>query len=55
MRIIRLDGSPEAVGVLAGAVADALDGGPAVLPLEAAGAPTRRPPPVTRGGPSRPI
>ena len=38
MRIIRLDGSPEAVGSLTGAVADALDGGPAVLPLGAAAA-----------------
>lgn len=36
MRIIRLDGSPEAVGALTGAVAEALDGGPAVLPLGAA-------------------
>ena len=36
MRTIRLDGSPEAVGSLAGAVAEALDGGPAVLPLGAA-------------------
>ena len=38
MRIIRLDGSPEAVDGLTAALADALDGGPAVLPL-AAGAP----------------
>ena len=41
MRIIRLDGSPEAVGSLTGAVAEALDGGPAVLPLAAAAAPAR--------------
>lgn len=33
MRIIELDGSPEAVGVLVDAVADALAGGPAVLPV----------------------
>ena len=47
MRIIRLDGSPEAAGTLAAAVADALDGGPAVLPLEAAAPPYARvPPPV---------
>ena len=36
MRIIRLDGSPEAVGSFTGVVAEALDGGPAVLPLGAA-------------------
>jgi O-succinylbenzoic acid--CoA ligase len=36
VRTIRLDGSPEAVGSLTGAVAEALDGGPAVLPLGAA-------------------
>jgi O-succinylbenzoic acid--CoA ligase len=35
VRIIRLDGSPSAGGVLAAALTDALDGGPAVLPLGA--------------------
>ena len=35
MRIIRLDGSPGAVQELTDALADALDGGPAVLPLAA--------------------
>jgi O-succinylbenzoic acid--CoA ligase len=39
VRIIRLDGSPEAVASLAGAVAEALDGGPAVLPLGEAAVP----------------
>jgi o-succinylbenzoate---CoA ligase len=38
VRIIRLDGSTAAVGALGAALSDALDGGPAVLPL-AAGAP----------------
>ena len=33
MRIVRLDGSPPAVERLGAALADALDGGPAVLPL----------------------
>ena len=48
MRIIRLDGSPEAVTALAAAVAHALDGGPAVVPLRAAAPPyTRLPPPAT--------
>ena len=42
MRIIRLDGSPEAVGFLAAAVGDALDGGPAVLPLDETAAPPAR-------------
>ncbi|HEX8519311.1 MAG TPA: AMP-binding protein, partial [Pseudonocardia sp.] len=45
MRIVRVDGSPAAVGALAAAVAGALDGGPAVLPL-AAGAPV----PAALGG-----
>ena len=48
MRIIRLDGSPAAAADLAAAVADALDGGPAVLPLEATAPPYARvPPPAT--------
>ena len=45
MRIIRLDGSPESVSMLAEAVADALNGGPAVLPLGPAASP---PPPASR-------
>jgi o-succinylbenzoate---CoA ligase len=45
VRIIRLVGSPESVGVLTEAVADALDGGPAVLPLGPAAPP---PPPASR-------
>src|SRR6188474_2813119 len=44
VRTIRLDGSPEAVTALAAAVAHALDGGPAVLPLEAAAPPYSRVP-----------
>jgi o-succinylbenzoate---CoA ligase len=39
---ILLDGSPEAVDTLAAAVADALDGGPAVLPLGPATPPPAR-------------
>ena len=46
MRIIRLDGSPDAVGRLVAGVGDALGGGPAVLPLgPAAAAPARVAPP----------
>ena len=45
MRIIRLDGSPAAVDDLAAAVAHALDGGPAVLPLDATAPPYVRVPP----------
>ena len=45
MRTIRLDGAPEAVADLAAAVAHALDGGPAVVPLEAAAPPYARVPP----------
>jgi O-succinylbenzoic acid--CoA ligase len=45
VRIIRLDGSPESVSMLAEAVADALNGGPAVLPLGPAASP---PPPASR-------
>ena len=51
MRIIRLDGSPEAVGSLTGAVAEALDGGPAVLPL---GAAATAPAPARAGTPGGP-
>jgi O-succinylbenzoic acid--CoA ligase len=47
VRTIRLDGSPEAVADLAAAVAHALDGGPAVVPLEATAPPYARVPPPT--------
>ena len=33
MRLVEVDGSPERVGELVDALAAALDGGPAVLPL----------------------
>lgn len=49
MRIIRLDGSPGAVGELTAALAAALDGGPAVLPL-AADAPAPAPTAADPGG-----
>ena len=55
MRTIRLDGSPEAVTALAAAVADALDGGPAVLPLEAAAPPYARLPPLAAARPTDPL
>jgi len=43
MRIVACDGSPAAVAELTGALAEALAGGPAVLPVEA-GAPAASPP-----------
>ena len=52
MRIIRLDGSPESVATLVTAVAAALQGGPAVLPLGPA-APARIPTPGSANHPTQ--